>query len=413
MSKKSIYRKVFDFSSGGILAVLVNALAYPILTHFYTPEEYGDYGLFLFFSGVFSAVASLKFELVVPIQRDDGALSEVLTAAAYNVLLVSVLSFAVSLAYYWFEERVLSVFVVSAVVLYGWFTITGGVLVYFHSNKAAGSLLFVQALIAVVVQIAFSDTKFGWYGLVIGYLASMVVSSFFGLLCIWKVGKGKVCFSFLSKNRYIEILSENKNRWRANVVQTLMNAVSLNVLAHGCLFLGGKEAVGFFSFAQKILTIPVRVVGNAVRQVMLREYSITGMTKSTVKSMSKLTGVLALVSTAIFTVVGLALPFLVDIFLDQKWAQINSFIWPISIWLACTIVYVPAISALNVVGNNWPHTIYEFGNLVMRGGVIFACFYAGLDAVDYIFVTSVFSSALIVFFIFWVRMQLLKTVQNG
>jgi len=241
----------------------------------------------------------------------------------------------------------------------------------------------------------------------------MVVSSSVGFACIWKTGRGTVRLSPLKKDRYLEILNENKNRWRANVVQGLVNAISLNALAHGCLLLGGKEAAGLFSFAQKILTVPVRLIGNSVRQVMLREYSLSGITASTVRGMTRLTGVLALVSLALFTTVGFAMPFLVDLCMDQQWAKVSLFVWPMSIWLGCTIVYTPTISALNAAGNNWPHAVYELVNMGMRVAAALVCSHVGLGAIAYVFTTSICSSALIVAFVFGVRLQLLKTVREG
>lgn len=413
MKRQSIYRRIYNFASGGILAVLVNAASYPLLTHFYTPEQYGDYGLYLFFSGIFSAIASLKFELIIPIQKGDGDLSEVLTASAFNIVIVSLFGFGIGVLYYWGEVWAISIYVMLSVVFYGWFSIIGGVLVYLHANRAAGLLLFVQAIVAVIVQISLSRTGLGWYGLVVGYLFSMATASFFGLLCVRKLSEGRITFSRLSKAGYIRLLRENKDRWRANVVQTFTNSMSLNVLAHGCLLLGGKEAVGLFSFAQKILTIPVRVVGNAVRQVMLREYSITGLTAPVVKSMVKLTWILAFVSGLVFTAIGSILPWLVGALLDDGWMKINSYIWPLSIWLAFTIVYVPVISGLNVYGNNWPHTIYEIGNLVARTAIALVCLCVGAGAAEYILITSLASSVMIVVFIIWAKDMFYERAKNG
>src|SRR5690554_5985561 len=99
-SAKLIYGKVAKLATGGFLSLVINAAAYPVLTLFYSPEEYGEFSVFLLFSVVFSASSIMKFELIIPVVSDVKELGAVVSAAAYNLVIVSAVSCAASLFYF-------------------------------------------------------------------------------------------------------------------------------------------------------------------------------------------------------------------------------------------------------------------------------------------------------------------------
>ena len=62
-------RSVFVLMTGTAIAQAISYLISPFLTRLYTPEEMGDLGIYIRLIGFFSAFATLRYELAIPLPK--------------------------------------------------------------------------------------------------------------------------------------------------------------------------------------------------------------------------------------------------------------------------------------------------------------------------------------------------------
>ena len=69
--KSNFAKSVAIISGGTAFAQVLNALFSPIITRIYNPNEYGVLTVYSSILGIIIVIASLKYELGIPIAEDD------------------------------------------------------------------------------------------------------------------------------------------------------------------------------------------------------------------------------------------------------------------------------------------------------------------------------------------------------
>ncbi|WP_226595705.1 MATE family efflux transporter [Marinobacter nauticus] len=185
-----------------------------------------------------------------------------------------------------------------------------------------------------------------------------------------------------------------------NSVQTFANTGSLYVLAHGVAHFGGVSEAGLFSICQRILTIPVRIVGNSVKQVLLKYLSVSdGRTRY--YYLKKYTFILTILSLSIFGTLSILASWLSIESMYPNWVGFEKYVAPVSIWLAVTMIYVPSVSILNTYGSTAPHMFYEISSVATKGLIVLASVYYGFNmpSVSFVYLSSMLAVVLSLFII--------------
>jgi len=396
-----VIKKIGQLSSGTLLAAIINVLSFIFITQLYSPSEYGTYGIFLYFSGIFAASAPLSFQLIIPSVRDNGELNQVVISSVANVVLVSAAALPLSLAYFLFMQKAglqNVVFVLLNIWLFGLYTILNALLINEGKNYLSGLMVALNAFLLLLLQASFSFLNMGWYGLVFGYLLALTLTN----ISIVLLGLQSLDFIQLLKKysftSHAHILKKYKNVWMFNVLQSLVNSISIWFLSFAIQLQGGKEAVGLFALCQKVLIVPVRIMGASTKQIFLRELSFMKGAQQ-IKIITKFSvGLIGL------SLVGVGLMYfiapLISWVLPKEWDAASIFIFPLSIWLFMTIAYTPVISLLNNLHLTKYHLGYEVLNLFNRALILGVFSVIGVySAIRYIYVTSLMSAFCIVTFI--------------
>ena len=386
---------------GGVLVILINIASYPILTSLYSPEDYGLFSIFLYTSMLFSTISLGRLELFIPSQLCEKKYKLAFNASINNLLFVSLLSIPIGIAIlYSSESPVFQVLSLSLVVFLGGANqLVISILLrdgnYAHYNATLISQVFSSVTLQLVLYFLFPY----WETLVFGYMVSFL----FSIFCLNR----KLVVKLLSNYKfdyfeYVIFLKENKKSWLPNSCQSLLNVVSIYILAQGVNVLGGAKEVGYFSLCHKLLIIPVRVFGNSSKQALLKELSLINV-EDAFRTVVKATCLLGAVSFLSFLIIGLVAPYIIKHVFGEEWQGVIDYIFPISIWLSFTVLYTPTIALCNVLKDVRGHLYYELMNLLSRV-VILAFFYyyeAGFGVINYLYFTSALSCFLILLFIFF------------
>ena len=95
-------RHVVTLASGTALGQLLLVLALPVLTRLYTPADYGALAVYSSTLTVLLVLASLRFEVAIPLPDDDRAAGSLL---ALSLLALAVVTLVVSCWSGWPETR--------------------------------------------------------------------------------------------------------------------------------------------------------------------------------------------------------------------------------------------------------------------------------------------------------------------
>lgn len=381
---------------GGTAAALINAASYPFLISVYSPSSFGIYSLFLYASMVLGAVSFLRFDMIIPTLAESDVFRYVKLCFSLILLFaISVLSIWVIVSQLW-GLWANGLYTSIAIILYGTHLLLLSVLVQKNNMSTYNKVLVGQVLTCVLLQLLFGLLMPGWAGLLIGYLTSFFPSFF---IFVYYLVTRPLNDEHI-ETPYRQILSNHRRTWMPNSVQTFANTGSLYLLAQGVAHFGGLSEVGLFSICQRILTIPVRIVGNSVKQVLLKYLSVSdGRTRYFY--LRKYTFILTIISLFIFGALSFLASWISVDSLYPDWVGFEKYVAPVSIWLAITMIYVPSVSILNIYGNTSPHMLYEIASVAGKGLIIFGAVYYGvyISPVNFVYLTSILSVVLSLFII--------------
>lgn len=280
-------RQRLTFSRRGVVAIvggtaggqLVALSASPVLTRLYTPEDFGVFTVLSSMALTFGAVAALRFDLAVPLpDREKDALSLAylgLMAACFSGLVGTLV---VTVA----DEAIVAIFEQPKLGPWLWLvpltaSVVGGYLVLnqlairHRRYGAIGRRSLVQSLTMVTAQIAFGAAGLRSGGLFVG----LGVGQLTGAVSLLRGSGLTGAVAKLARER--GQIRYNASRYRRFPL-LLAPAGLINVLGMQLpvLFIAswyGSEVAGWLGLTQRILLLPVTLIGMAIGQVYLAELS--------------------------------------------------------------------------------------------------------------------------------------------
>lgn len=258
-------RRISLVAGGNAAGQAITLAAAPVLARLYTPQAFGEFAIVLSITSVVAAMATLCFDQAIhaPPAREDAAgmvhlalRSALLTSAASVVLVAAaILGFAAPV-HLWILPALIAANALSAV----------------FSNWANREALFpalvharlVGALAGTLATLALF--RVGTWGLVCGQALGASTSA------IWLAAVFvRTAPSASSRTPLAELRRRFRAYplWRmpADLLNTAVSQVPLWIF--GNVF--GAATAGHFSFVHRLYQAPVTLVGNALREVFVRE----------------------------------------------------------------------------------------------------------------------------------------------
>lgn len=277
--------------TGTTIAQAIPIAISPILTRIYTPEDFGLVALFLAIASIFGSIASMSYELaiVVPDKDEDAinifALGLIFTFIMSLILLILVVLFNDDLINILGNEEIgfWLYFVPVSVFFAGLFNI----LKYFNTRKKnykdIANVTIAKSIILVVIQLSIGFIKQGATGLIAGNLASNVFSN---VKLFKNILKDKVLISKISKEKIIAVAKKYKNFSKFSMPSAILNTASLQVpiILLGIFF--NTAIVGFYSLSNKLVRMPIGVIGYSIGNVFYQKISNLKDNKEALKKLT-------------------------------------------------------------------------------------------------------------------------------
>ena len=273
----SFARGVLEVAGGTLAGQALLLAATPLLTRLYTPAEFGVLAVFAALLFVVVPVASLRYDIAVSVADDDETAMNLLALSAAVLAGATLLSAA---AVALFGDGIARVLAGAAVRPYLWALplAVGGAGAYQALNgwavrkkryPAIGRTRVTQSVGQVATQLGAGLLGMGAGGLVAGDVVGRVGGAGPLAAPLWR--EDRPLLRAVSWARMREAAGLHRRFPLLSSWSALVNAVGLNLpaLVFGALF--GAATAGLFVLAQRVVGMPLRLVGNSVAQVYLGE----------------------------------------------------------------------------------------------------------------------------------------------
>jgi O-antigen/teichoic acid export membrane protein len=371
LSKVQMLRHMATLVSGTAIGQLIGVLAAPVLSRIYTPEDFGVLGSLLAITGVISVVSSLKYEMAIVLEKNDRK-AYALQSLCLLILIVVTLLAAVGfyLAPRWIggladKPELVKIFPWGSLIilLTGLFNIFSFRLNRERQYKILAISGVVRRIFTVIPQILFGFIGASCMGLIAGNI-------FGSLLCVIvlmpEVFRQTSSFKIFP-NEMFNVAKQHSRFPRYTAPQNLISELSLNapVLLLGYFF--SAEVVGYYFLAYRIMILPAQFLGQALRQVFLKEASLVKDDSFRLfKLHQRMTIGLALIIVVPVLLLFIWGPLLFSLILGDEWIQAGEFARWVGLFLGLSFVNPPSTCACYVLELQSQLLIFEVFQFIAR-----------------------------------------------
>lgn len=267
-------RNVFKLFSGTALGHVATFIATPILTRLFLKESLGDWQIFISTITTFGVVASLKYEISIVLPKDDRQANDLALLSLLALFLFSIV-FSIILVLFgsqilnWMNAESLHPYLhylALGVFLFGLWQAVQYVLV--RSKKfgvlAANKVLQVALtqILAVLFGVFWTSSQALLIAQILGYLFASVIILRMHLIMfhtnfatLWRLAR------------------EYKKFPTVNTSMVFLNTLSLQLPVFMLSRYFGPEIVALYSMADRMINIPLFMIGRSVQQVYFQSAS--------------------------------------------------------------------------------------------------------------------------------------------
>lgn len=270
LPRNQFARGVSVLVGGTVGSQLLMVLAAPLLTRLFTPEDFGVLAVYAGLLALFTVIASLRYELAIPLPEDTEEAASVVVLCLLSVTSISLLSGLIVLLA---GKSIATLLGVPALADYFWLLPVGvlfaGVYQVFNCwairNKhfpAIASTRIKQALTMLAIQLA--GHRFGPVALLSGQAVGQGMGSLqLGRLVsqqpqLWQVRLADVQ-AVAKRYRHLPFFST----WSG-----LLNTAGQHLPSLMFAALFSPVVAGLYALANRVLAMPMSVVGSAIGNVL-------------------------------------------------------------------------------------------------------------------------------------------------
>lgn len=327
-TKGSFGRNVALLTGGTAFGQLIMVVATPVLTRLYTPEEFGILASFSAILGMLSGAAALRYELAIPLpEKECDAIALVLLALAIALVLSSVVSALIWVTGSSFLEWA----GLTTLLPYMWFLPIGMLLACAYqifnywairqrAYGAIGRTRLLQATGNVLTQGVAGVAGLGPIGLVVGNLVGRVLGTATLATGFMKsVNQTQGIDLFEVARRYIRFPKYSS-------VATTLNIAGAQVPILLITVYFGPEAAGWFLLSQRIMGVPMSLIGHSAGQVFTGEAATLSRVDPAgfYRLFLRVSRHLFLIGCPVLLLVGLVAPLFFDKLLGAGWEMSGS-----------------------------------------------------------------------------------------
>lgn len=390
-------RNVFSIASGTIIGQAVVFLTSPILTRLYSPEDFGIFAVFNSMLAFTSVIGALRYEVAIPMAENDDIAANLLSFSIFIAITISSLTWIVLL---FFGGPVLAWTNTPDLQVYIWLLPIGilGASTYTLFNYWAirkdyysqiGRTKFVQGTMLAFTQIGIGIVKKGPFGLLFG----QVIGQTAGMtsLAISALRNNRQNFFRVSVSGMIQAAKRYRRFPLIASYTSLLNSIGTNAPAFLLSAFYGPAVAGIFALSQRVIGVPLTILGNSIAQVFLGEASkLLDKNQSELRGMYLKTAKKLFFVSLIFAVpIGLFAPFLFSLVFGADWEEAGRYAQIMTPMMILQFVISPLSQTLNVLERQDLQFLWVIIYITTIVGGLFLAHWLGMKAYGAILLCSV------------------------
>ncbi|MDD1782372.1 oligosaccharide flippase family protein [Enterovibrio sp. ZSDZ35] len=382
--EKSLIRSIMTLATGSIAASIVMAISIPVLSRFFSPEEFGVFGVYLSIVGLISLFASANIEsaLMLTSRKNERAIilktCTIITIASSIVTTLALSIFSNQAKIYFGTESIIPILLVipGVIAFCGHKLIT----INANSNKEYGYVskaTFYRSVSIVVCQLALSFVLAGTYGLILGSILSYVL--YIQYFCFNSNFKRDFKSSKITSKKAKYILQKYRRTYIHLFPQSLLNYASQQLPYLIFPLYYSTSVIGGLFIAQRLLKMPAGILTMALRNVFypyFREQNSEGIYHTYIK----LTSGLFFVGFPICIIMYYYISDLVVLVLGDNWREAGEYSKYMLFWVFMSIVNVATTPALTIISENKLLLKFEIIDFTIKTVILLYCLNSKMTA---------------------------------
>lgn len=374
LPKNRFTRAVAVMVGGTVGAQAIAVLAAPLLTRFYTPQDFGLLAVFVALLSLVSVVACLRYELMIPVPEDD---NQAAALCVLSLAIVFVVTALVTVPILLFRHAIAGMLNTPGVADYLYllplataFVGVFNILNYLAIREKAFSPLaktkIAQSLSIVAIQLG--GAPFGTIALLAGQISGYVTGTFsLGLRSI------RASWSSIKKVRFADLQGVAKRYKNAPLFSTwsaLFNSAGMQLPPIMFAALFSPAAAGMFALANRVLSMPMQLLGKSIGNVFFSASAKAqreGKLGLLVKSVH---GRLAHIGMPPILAILIAGPDMFSIIFGEPWRQAGVFAQWMAPWLYLVFVTSPLSTLFEVLDRQASGMVFQAILLIVRSSAI-------------------------------------------
>lgn len=368
LKSKFVYN-VFLLARGTAFAQCIPVLISPFLTRMFTPAEFGVLALYVSLLSILGVVSTGRYELAIILSKSNNNAIQLLWM---SVCITFIFSLVILLFIINFSEQVaqilnahdlapLLIFIPISVLMLG---ATQSILLWFNRQKKYREMALVKVTRASVIGSLQATIGAGRrldsslianWGLISGY----IVGQAFGLMsALYSLKKCKIACDLSDRvnlkpnlSQMVKLGYEYRSLPLLNAPSSLLNTVSVQLTPVLLSIFFTSGVIGFFSLSQRILQIPMMLIGGSVGQVYFQEAKEVRDNSGTLRLLTKsINQKLLLIGLFPVSTILMAGDHIFALVFGDAWAVAGSFAQSLAIWIYIVFISSPLSQLMTVLG---------------------------------------------------------------
>ncbi|MCR9190146.1 MAG: oligosaccharide flippase family protein [Alteromonadaceae bacterium] len=353
LPKEGFARGVSVLASGTAAGQAIVIASSPILTRLYSPEDFGLLAVFGGLLGIIGVIASLRYQLAIPLPEADREGGSVL---ALSLLVLLGFTGLISLALFFFGSELVYVLDVPALAPFLWALPVGLFLLgvyqigqYWAIRKrefgAIAKTSFNQSLSMVIVQV--SGFAFGPIMLIFGRLVGQSVAVI--SLIRWALWADRDQFRDKSRTEIVEVAGRYRNFPLISTWTGLASSAGSNIPPLLIATLLGAGSAGLFALAFRVLSQPMAVIGQAVSDAFYQRAVIAKREDSLAEAVHDVFATLTMLSMPLALMGFIVAPDIFIVVFGSDWEVAGEIARWMTPWLFFQFVVSPCTGIFPVI----------------------------------------------------------------
>ncbi|MBN1542350.1 oligosaccharide flippase family protein [candidate division KSB1 bacterium] len=342
--------------AGTSIGQVLVALSAPILSRLYLPEAFGAFAVFNSVVLTFSMISGFRYELAILLPQDDHDAFDLLTLQlALNLLFAVIVGlligiFSDTIATSLGQPDIANLLWLAGVGIFLFGSFNG--INYWNSRfrryRMLGMARIINSMVTTLTQVVAALSLFaGAGGLIFGLLIGKTAENGLQLLTM---SRGDRHFTG-RQGRWASIkalMCKYRKFPQYNTWATLLNTLAWQTPALFLTALFGLEIAGFYAIGERVIRLPMNVVGRAIAQVFFQqgaEAHRAGKMHDIYCQTLRMLSVLGLMPTLILSLAGRDL---FSVILGSQWAEAGLYVQILALWAFVWFLASPLSTIISI-----------------------------------------------------------------